>query len=137
METMELLFYDGFILLRSHLKRLKTSYIIVKCVGVEDGEKIDLYTNGKLSGTYTVLNGKVTIPIERGHFYRLASCKYPCGVRFNTTDPRDNTEDILVFQTINADSADMKNLYKIISHLCSIVRNQEKQIQSLMGYQTE
>ena len=137
METMELFFYDQFILLRNHFKRLKTPYIIVKCVGVEDGEKIELYTNGKISNTYTVIDGKITIPISRGNIYRLASPKYPYGVRFNTTDPRDNTDDILVFQTINADSAEIKNIYRIIEHLCSVIQNQQTQINSLTGYQTE
>lgn len=137
METMELVFFDGFILLHSNFKRLKTNYIIAKCIGVEDGEKLELYTNGKISGNYTVSGGKITIPITRGNAYRLASPKYPYGVRFNTTDPRDNTDDILLFHTINADSADMKNLYRIIEHLCSVVYNQQIQINSLTGYQTE
>ncbi len=137
METMELLFFDGFILLHSNFKRLKTPYIIIKCVGVEDGEKLELYTNGKISGNYTVIGGKITIPITRGNTYRLASPKYPYGVRFNTTDPRDNTDDILVFHTINADSADMKHLYRMTEHLCSIIKKQQQQIKSLTGYQTE
>lgn len=137
METMELLFFDGFILLHSNFKRLKTPYIIIKCVGVEDGEKLELYTNGKISGNYTVIGGKITIPITRGNAYRLASPKYPYGVRFNTTDPRDNTDDILVFHTINADSADVKHLYRMIEHLCSIIKKQQQQIKSLTGYQTE
>jgi hypothetical protein len=137
METMELFFFDGFILLHSNFKRLKTPYIIIKCVGVEDGEKLELYTNGKISGNYTVIGGKITIPITRGNVYRLASPKYPYGVRFNTTDPRDNTDDILVFHTINADSADMKNLYRMVEHLCSIIKKQQQQIKSLTGYQTE
>ena len=137
METMELLFFDRFILLRSNYKRLKTPYIICKCIGVEDGEKLELYTNGKISESYTVMGGKITIPISRGNAYRLASNNYPYGVRFNTTDPRDNTDDILVFHTLNSDSADMKNLYRIIEHLCSVVEKQQIQINSLAGYQTE
>ena len=137
METMELFFFDGFILLRSNFKRLKTPYIIIKCVGVEEGEKLELYTNGKISGNYTVADGKITIPIERGNVYRLASPKYPYGVRFNTTDPRDNTEDILLFQTVTADSAELKNLFRIIERLCTTIKEQQTQISSLMGYQTE
>ena len=137
METMELLFFDGFILLHSNFKRLKTPYVIIKCLGLEDGEKLELYTNGKFSGNYTVKLGKILIPIKIGNTYRLASPKYPYGVRFNTTDPRDNTDDILLFHTLNADVAEMKNLYRIIEHLCSTVQEQRNQINSLTGYQTE
>lgn len=137
METMELLFFDGFILLHSNFKRLKTPYIIIKCVGIEEGERLELYTNGKISGTHTVTDGRITIPIARGNAYRLASPKYPYGVRFNTTDPRDNTDDILVFHTLNADCTDMKHIYRIIEHLCSTIHNQQIQINSLTGYQTE
>ena len=137
METMELLFYDGFILMRNNFKRLKTSFIIAKCVGIDDGEKVELYTNGKVSGNYTVVNGRITIPVERGNTYRLASPKFPYGVRFNTTDPRDNTEDMLLFHSVGTDGTEIKNIYRLIEHLCTTIKNQQEKIESLMGYQTE
>ena len=137
METMELFFFDRFILLRSNYKRLKTNYIVAKCIGAKEGEKLELYTNGKNSGNLIVKNGKITIPISIGNTYRIASPNYPYGVRFNTTDPRDNTNDILVFHTLNADSAEMKNLYRITEYLCSVIEKQQNQLNSLMGYQTE
>jgi hypothetical protein len=84
-----------------------------------------------------IVDGKVTIPVARGNTYRLSSPQYPYGVRFNTTDPRDNTNDILLFHTVNTDSAELKNIYRIIEHLCSIIQAQQIQITSLTGYQTE
>ena len=137
METMQLLFFDRFILLKSNFKRLKTPYIIVKCIGAEEGETVELHTNGKNSGSYIVRDGKITIPIQKGNTYRLASPERPYGVRFNTTDAHDNTDDILVFHQTNTDSAELKNIYRIIEHLCSIVDEQRQQINSLKGYQTE
>lgn len=137
METMELLFFDRFILLKSNFKRLKTNYIIIKCIGAKDGEELELYINGKNGGKHKIVDGKVTIPVARGNTYRLSSPQYPYGVRFNTTDPRDNTNDILLFHTVNTDSAELKNIYRIIEHLCSIIQAQQIQITSLTGYQTE
>lgn len=137
MKTMELLFYDRFILMKSLFKRIKTPYIIIACYGAEDGEKLELYINGKISESYTIVDGKITIPVEQGNTYRLSSNKFPYGVKFNTTDARDNTNDILLFHTTPTDGAEIKNIYRIIENLCSKVKEQEKQIAALSGYQTE
>ena len=134
---MEILSYDRFLLVKNLRKRIRLPFLNIKCLGIEDGEKLELYTNGKLSGNFIVQNGGITVPICKGNNYRLASPNHPYGVRFNTTDAHDGTDDILLFQTISTDSAELKNLYRIIETLCSTVKEQAKQIQNLSGYRTE
>lgn len=135
--TMEILFYNKFLLLRSLRKRSRFPFVNIDCIGAKDGEKLEVYVNGKPNGNIVVTNGKVTIPIAKGNTYRLASPDHPYGVRFNTTDAHDGTDDILLFHTVTTDSAEIKNLYRIIEHLCSTIQEQDEKIQNLSGYRTE
>lgn len=134
---MEILFYDRFLLIKNLRKRLRSPFLDIKCIGVDDGERLEIYTNGKLSGNFIVRDGGITVPVSKGNTYRLASPNYPYGVKFNTTDAHDDTDDILLFQTISTDSAELKNLYRIIETLCSTVQEQAQQIKNLSGYRTE
>jgi hypothetical protein len=131
---MELLFYEQFILLKSMRKRIKTPFLSVSCIGVEDGEKVELYTNGKSSSVFTVQDGGFVIPVHPNTNYRIASPAFPYGVKFTTTE---DTDGMLVFQSFQAESAEFKNLYRIIERLCSKVKEQEQEIKNLSGYRTE
>lgn len=133
----ELLFYEKFILVKEMRTRLQSPFVNIKCDGVADNEVVELYVNGKKAKSYHIINGFLSLPVEKNKQYRIASQKFPYGFRFNTTDPRDNTDDILLFHTVNTDSAELKNIYRIIEHLCSIIQEQQIQITSLTGYQTE
>ncbi len=135
--TIELLFFEQFILLKSMQMRAKSKLATIRCVGVEDGEALELYINGKKSKTYIVRNGEIVIPIEKNKQYRIASQKHPYGFKFSTTPANDDTEDTLLFQSFHAEAAEMKNIYRILEVLCSKITEQEKQIAELSGYQTE
>ena len=134
---MEILFYGKFILLKNLRKRIRSPLLSVKCIGAKDGEQLELYINGKMSGVYTVRDGAIAIRVSKNNNYRIASPNAPYGVKFNTTDAPDNENDILVFQSFHEATAEFKNLYRIIEHLCSVIEKQQNQINSLMGYQTE
>ena len=100
---MEILAYGQFLLVKNLRKRIRLPFLNIKCIGIEDGERLEIYTNGKLSGNFIVQNGGITVPICKGNNYRLASPNHPYGVRFNTTDAHDGTDDILLFQTISTE----------------------------------
>lgn len=130
-------FYGEFILLKSVTKRQTSNFLAVKCNGAKDGERLELYINGNISGVYVVSNGVITIPILPNTKYRLASPKYPYGMKFNTVAANDGTGDILVFHSVQENAAEIKNLYRIIEYLCENVEEQKKQIEALSGYRTE
>ena len=133
----ELLFFEKNILLKEMRARLKTPYANIKCDGIADNEILELYVNGKKAKSYYVVNGYVSIPVSPNTQYRIATQKFPYGFKFNTLPASDGTEDILIFQTLHADSGELKNIYRVIETLCSKVKEQEKTIASLSGYQTE
>ena len=133
----EVAFYNKFILMQNVLKRQKSNFLVVKCNGADNGERIELYVNGVIGGVYAVADGFITIPIVPNTNYRIASPKYPYGVKFNTVAANDGTDDIFVFHSVQENAAEIKNLYRIIEHLCQTVEEQKKQIEALSGYRTE
>ena len=135
--TIDLLFYDKFILLKDMRTRLKTSLVKINCIGVKDGEQLNLYVNGKNASTLIVADGSITICIEQNKQYRLASQSYPYGVKFTTIPANDDTEDTLIFPHYNADPGEIKNIYRALENLCSKIQEHEEKIAELSGYQTE
>lgn len=135
--TIDLLFYDKFILLDDMRTRLKTTTVIINCIGAEDGESLDLYINGKRATTLTIADGIVALSIEKNKQYRLASQNHPFGFKFNTIPANDDTEDILIFPHYHTDTGEVKNVYRLLENLCSKIIEHEEKIADLYGYQTE
>ena len=133
----ELLFYEKYILVKDMRTRLQSPFVNIKCEGIADNELLDLYVNGKKAKSYFVINGYVSIPIDKNTQYRIVAQKFPYGFKFNTLPANDGTDDILIFQTLHADSGELKNIYRVLETLCSKVKEQDAQIASLSGYQTE
>ena len=135
--TIDLLFYNKFILLTEMRARVQSKFVRVNCIGANDGEVLDVYTNGKKTSSLIVRDGFVILPIEKDTNYRIASNNFPYGFKFNTLDAHDDTGDTFLFQTLKNESGELKNIYRLLEVLCQKAKQHEEKIAELSGYQTE